>query len=333
MALNEDLERWRTAGLITDEQVERIVAHEQTRGSGERRGIVAEAIGYVGAALAVGAVALLLGEVWDELVLAGRLTLIALLALVAGGAGMVVARDARGPARRLASVLTAAAAVGAAWFVAVLLLEAFEAEQGPVAIAGGVAALLVSAGAMLRRPAVPLQVIVLAALEAIALGLLLLPRLTPEPVWFALLAWSLAIAWLLLGRAGVLRPAGAAVVLGGAVALVAMQIGSFEHRTALLSLGIATAVLLVVLAVAGGGTPAMVLGGVGAFVFVPQLTFELFGDAIGAPATLLVIGLLLVLVAVGLGRLRHEVTDERAEAPTGPPPPPDVEPPPPGDGS
>lgn len=328
MALEEDLERWRAAGLVTDEQVQRIVAHEQARGSSDRRGIIAEAIGYVGAALAVGAVFLLLREVWVELILAGRLTLIGLLTVVAGAAGIAVARDPRGPARRLASVLTAAAAVGAAWFAAVLLLEGLEARQGPVAIAGGAAALLVSGPALLRRPAVPLQLTVFAAVEAVALGLLQLPQLTPEPVWSALLAWSLAIAWLLLGRAGVLRPAAAAVVLGGAVALVAMQVGSFEHRTALLSLGVVTAGVLVVLAVAGGGTPPMVLGGIGAFVFVPQLTFELFGDAIGAPATLLVIGLLLVLVAVALGRLRHEVSDERAGSSSGsslqdeaPPPP------------
>jgi hypothetical protein len=35
--------------------------------------------------------------------------------------------------------------------------------------------------------------------------------------------------------------------------------------------------------------------------------FDLFEDTIGAPATLLVIGLLLVLLAVGLTRARREI--------------------------
>jgi hypothetical protein len=47
------------------------------------------------------------------------------------------------------------------------------------------------------------------------------------------------------------------------------------------------------------------------FVVVPRLAFELFGDTIGAPATLLVIGLLLVALAVGLGRAGREIRSAR----------------------
>jgi hypothetical protein len=60
----------------------------------------------------------------------------------------------------------------------------------------------------------------------------------------------------------------------------------------------------------------LVLGAGGLFVLAPQVVFELFGDAIGAPATLLVVGLLLVLVAVGLARAGKQV--RRADATAGP---------------
>jgi di/tricarboxylate transporter len=51
----------------------------------------------------------------------------------------------------------------------------------------------------------------------------------------------------------------------------------------------------------------LAVGAIGLFLAVPQLVIEWFGDAIGAPATLLLVGVLLVLLAVGLGRARREV--------------------------
>lgn len=317
MGLNEDLERWVAADLLREDQAAAIRAHERQRSTAERRGVVAEAVGYLGAALAVGAVWLLVADLWAELAVAGQLTLVALLTVVAGGAALAVARGAGAPTRRLSAVLTTAAAVGAGWFAVLLVRDVVEAGDGPVAIAAGAAAIAVAAGPLLRRPAVPLQLVSLAGVQAVAAGLLMLPRLTPDPVWFALLAWAIALAWLLLGRGGVLRPPTAAVALGGVVSLAALQAGSFDSPVLLMSLGVVTAAGLVTLAVTGAGTAAMVVGGLGAFVFVPQLTFELFGDAIGAPATLLIVGLLLVLLAVGLGRARRELADHLPTEPGG----------------
>ena len=309
MGLEEDLERWVAADLIRKDQAAAIVAHERRRSTAERRGVIAEAVGYVGAALAVGAVWLLVADLWADLVVAGQLSLIALLTVIAGGAGLAVARGASAPARRLAAVLSTAAAVGAAWFAGLLVHDVVEAGDGLVAIAAGAAALLVALAPLVRRPAVPLQLVVLAGIQAVGAGLLMLPRITPDAVWFAVLAWGIALAWLLLGRSGLLRPSAAAVALGAVVALGALQAGAFDSPLVLLSLGVVTSAGLVVLAVTGAGTAAMVVGGLGAFAFVPQLTFELFGDAIGAPATLLIVGLLLVLLAVGLGRARRELTN------------------------
>ena len=73
------------------------------------------------------------------------------------------------------------------------------------------------------------------------------------------------------------------------------------------------AAALVGLAVVRDRLHHLAVGAAGLFVLVPQLVFDLFGDAIGAPATLLVVGLLLVLVAVGLGRARREVAAEATD--------------------
>ncbi|MEX2422278.1 MAG: hypothetical protein WD670_10735, partial [Actinomycetota bacterium] len=110
-----------------------------------------------------------------------------------------------------------------------------------------------------------------------------------------------------------LAPRSVAEVLGGLHALVALQVASFgDPRTAGLALGVVLATALVVLAVQGDAGHLLIVGALGLFVLVPQIVFEIFGDAIGAPATLLVIGLLLVLLAVGLGRVRREVRGELA---------------------
>ena len=307
MALHDDLERWRAAGLIREDQVAAIAEHERVQGTGDRRSSLVEAIGYVGAALAVGAVGLLTADAWSRFTLGGQLALVALLTVVAGGAGVVAARGEATATRRLGGVLLAAAGVSAGWFAGIVAADVADLDQAGILLAVGIAGAVVTLPALLLRPGIALQLVGLASIVTVAVGALSLPQLTPDRAWFSLLAWSVAVAWALLGRGGAIRPTGVAIALGGAGALIALQAGTFDAPVALLSLGILTGAGLVALAIVDGRTLALVVGSLGLLVMVPQLAFELFGDAIGAPATLLVIGLLLVLLAIGLGRARHEL--------------------------
>jgi uncharacterized membrane protein len=302
------LDRWVAAGLLDPDQAAAIAEHETADDRTQRRGVTAEAIGYVGAALALGAVGLLVADAWPRFTVGGRIALSSLLTVVAAGAGAAVARADATAMRRLGGLLLAAAALGAAWVTALVASDVLDWETAPLVIVVGSAAAVLASVCLVAVPSFPLQLVGLAGLQTVACGLLLLPRLTPNAAWFGLVAWSVAIVWALLGRAGVVRPPVAATVLGGAAALLALQFGAFgDGRTALLLLGVVTAATWVGLAVGDGRWTDLVVGGVGLFVFVPQVVFELFGDAIGAPATLLVVGLLLVLVATGLGRARREV--------------------------
>lgn len=307
MALHEDLERWRAAGLLDDDQVGAILEHERSQGAGDRRSTLVEATGYVGAALAVGAVGLFTADAWSRFTLTGQLVLVALLTVVAGGGGVVAARGEAPATRRLGSVLLAAAGVSAGWFAGIVAADVVDLDRAGLLLAVGIAGAAVALPALVLRPGVALQLVGLASVVTVAVGALSLAPLAPDQAWFSLLAWSVAVAWGLLGRGGLIRPAGVAIALGGAGGLLALQVGTFDAPVALLSLGIVTGAALVALAIVDGRTPALVVGSLGLFVMVPQLTFELFGDAIGAPATLLVIGLLLVLLSIGLSRARREV--------------------------
>lgn len=332
--LSERLDRWTDAGLLTDEQAEEILRFERRRPTSggpadrtsqrgerrDRRSRGAEAVGYVGAALAVGATGLLLGEVWDELVIGGRLVLVALLAVLLGAGGLALRRAGAPPLQRLASVLLTAAVIGVGWFASLVGDEVLGLADADVGLLVGVAATSVALPAHLgHRRALP-QLALLAALLLTAGALLARAALPPAPLWAGLLFWALGIAWLLLGAGRWVRPPHVAEVAGGIVGLVALQVASFDDdRLALLALAVVTAGALVVLAVASDRVHHLVVGAAGLFVLVPQLVFELFGDAIGAPATLLAVGLLLVLLAVGLGRAHREVTEPSPPATSSPP--------------
>jgi hypothetical protein len=114
----------------------------------------------------------------------------------------------------------------------------------------------------------------------------------------------------LLGAGGWVRPGRVAELLGGLAALFALLVSAFgSERSGLLMLATVTAAAFVAVAVLRDRTSALIVGATGLFVFVPQLTFELFGDRIGAPATLLMVGLLLVVLAVGIARIKRAVDE------------------------
>lgn len=313
-ALDDRLREWADAGLITPTQLATIRAHEAERehppaedaGTG-RRHVVAEAVGYVGAALAIGAVALLLREVWPDLLPAGRLALVATLTVLLLGAGAALHRAASGALQRLCSTLLAGGVIGVGWSVAVLAGEMLAWRDARVGLAAGAAAAVVALPLhALRRRALS-QAALLGALIVAVVAALSLPRLALPSVWFGASLAALGVAWALLGAGGWLPPRRLAETLGAVLAVLALQGGSFDARLVMLSAGVALAAGLVVVAVLGDRLHHLVVGALALFVFVPQLVLELFGDAIDAPAALLVVGLLLVLLAVGLGRVRREV--------------------------
>jgi hypothetical protein len=346
------LERWRDAGLLDPDQVERIQAFEATRPDGDptrspipaaagaatsgvtprgasagtagtrpapRRTVIAEAVGYVGAALALGALALLLGELWATLTDGGRLTLASLVAVVLGGAAAAL-RAARAPAvARLASVLAAAAVAAVAWAAGTLTADVLGWNGADVALAVSATATAAALPAYLSRPRPLPQLVLLTAVVATAqTASLRAGELPNDALWYGVPLVAVGAVWVLLGVGGWLVPRAVASTAGGLLALAGIQVAAFgDHRAGVLSVGVAVATAAVGVAIVAGGTHHLAVGAVGLFVLLPQLVVEVFGDAIGAPATLLVVGASLVLVAVGLGRVRRDGGPD-APAPGGP---------------
>jgi MFS family permease len=316
--LEERVRNWHDAGLVSEEQLTAILAFEARHGRREpdggasRRTMIAEAVGYVGAALAIGAIALLLRDLWPELLTGGRLMLVGVLTVLLLGSGFALRRTERGPVQRLTSVLLTGGVIGVGWLTAIVAVDVIGWREARVALAIGVVTGAVALPLYLMRSRALPQVTLLVTVIVVVTAALSIPALSLDPMWYGLVLAAVGVGWLLLGMGGWLHPRRLAEAVGAVVAVFAMQSGSFEHRVLMLSLGVALAGGLVGLAVASDRVHHLVVGAVGLFLFVPQLVFELFGDAIGAPATLLVIGLLLVLLAVGLGRARREVRPPRS---------------------
>lgn len=338
--LEAQLDRWVDAGLLDRDQAAAIAAHEAAheptheaahvrpaatspspppppsaapseQPAPTRRVAGAEAVGYVGAALVVGALSRLLAELWGTLTVGGKLALVALATVLAFGAAAALQREARPAVTRLTSVLLAVGVLGTAWFVGLVAAEVLDTGEVVVVVAASGAASVVAVGLHLWRRRGLGQVVALVSLVVLSMSALQLPALPPSPAWSGLLLWGLGVAWLLAGRGGWIPPATLAGVLGGLTALVGSQVASVDDpRLLWLLVGVATAGALVGLALVADALHHLVVGSLGLFVFVPQVVFELFGDAIGGPAALLVVGLLLVVLAVGLGRAGREVVHD-----------------------
>lgn len=323
--LAQRLDRSVRAGIITAEQAARILALEasdepqgpaapvsDTGAAESRRGLIAEVVGYVGSAFALGAIALLVGEYWVDLAVWARVTLTALLAVLALGAGAVLHRrpDATAPSAalaRLVGVLWALGTAASAWTVGIVAWDVIGvAERWMPTTVGGLAALL-AAALLARGRHVPVQLALFVALGSAVTGTLVaIAPLEPGPLAYGALLLGGGATWAVAGAGGWLGPRLSAEVTGGIFVLIGAQVlTASAWPRATLVVGILVALALVATSMLGARTHLLVLGALGLFISVPRLVLALFADTLGAPVALLTTGLLLILIAVGVGRLRR----------------------------
>jgi hypothetical protein len=311
--LRDRLAVWIRAGIISPEQADRILALETPTPGGAspassgRRALIAEVVGYVGAAFALGAVALLVAEYWSDLAVWARAALAALLTVLAVGAGTLLQGRSGAAIGRLVGVLWALGVVATAWTAGIVAWDVVAIDERWMPTAVGGAATIVAAVLLRIGRHVLVQLAGFVALgSAVAGALAAVAPLEPGALAFGALILGGSIAWGLAGAGGWLGPRVSAEATGAVFALIGAQVltASAWPRTAL-SVGVVVALALVALSVPGARVHLLYIGAFGLFVSVPRLVFELFADTLGAPATLLTTGLLLILMAVGLGRIRR----------------------------
>jgi hypothetical protein len=179
-----ELDRWRSAGLVTDEQVAAILAHERARrplpppqlataapATVARRRLpdVSEALGYLGGVLAIVGMSLLVGRYWSDIPVAGRLALSGGLAAALFGVGLLVPEDREPALRRMRWFVWLVSSAASAVFGGVLAWELVGDDDLRVPLAAAGAVVLHDAFLWWRQQR-PLQQLAFLVASAVALG-------------------------------------------------------------------------------------------------------------------------------------------------------------------
>jgi hypothetical protein len=298
--LHRKLETWVTASLITPQEaeaIERFEEHETAVESAPRRvPLVTEALGYLGAVLALAAGIALFAERWDDLAVGARLAAIGVAAAAAFGFGWLLRNSSEPAIRRLGSVAWAGSVVLVAWFAAGFATDVLETSDRTTGIIASVTATIV-AGALFAFRRLPLQQLALFVALFFAVGFLLED---PVPIGTAMLV--IGLAWFALGWRDILEPRYTALVLGSLGILIGPMTIAGEATGAGLLIGLAMAAAVVTAGVLLREAALLGIGVVGLFVFLIRTVTYFFEGTVGVPIALLAAGAVVLAVALILAR-------------------------------
>jgi hypothetical protein len=312
--LEEDLDRWTAASVITPEQanaIRRLETAEAEHGAPANRiPLIAEALGFLGGALAVGAGMIVASRYWEDLSTAARLITIGTVAAALVVAGRAVRREGEPALAHLGSFLWVLATGAACGWGAILAYNALGWRGADVVLAAGLAALALALPLWAWRSA-PLQhVAAFAALIVTVAGSAGQLQHTGG-IAIGISLWALGVIWVVLGWLGLVKPTPLAFALGGVLTIAAGRVLGGEGWWADV-LTIATALALLAASVPTRSMVLLWVGVVAVFVAVPFAVTQHFGDSLGVPLALFLAGMALIGVAVAASRLVREV---RAEPP------------------
>jgi hypothetical protein len=286
---------------------------------------LAELAGYVGGALVVAAGALFVADQWANLSVGRQVGLLAGIAVLLFGAGLVLAvtggglvamrADTQPVRRRLAGVLfTGGAVMGAAavvvWLIEVIEQRGTEMEEGTLIGMGGAFTLIALAGlGYAMAPSLLGQAAVaVGAAYAIPFTLDTFGDIGDAVVLGAAFL-GVGLVWLVLAERGVWRERVAARVVGSGFVLVGAQIPAVasDHEWVGYLLTVLVAGAGFAMYVARRAWPYLALGVAGVTLAVPEALLDWTEGSLGTAGVLLVAGVTLLGASLLGLRLRREV--------------------------
>lgn len=314
--LRERLARWTAEGLIEAVQAARIEAAETSRTGppaglegqvpsppDRRLPLVAEALGYVGAVIAIVAAFIAVHQFWPGIPAGVELAFAGITAgalLVAGAALRTGGEPAFG---RLRSVLWLMSTASLAGFMSVLTFRIWQLSGSNGLLPVEAAWTMYATGLWWRSRATLQHLATFAGAAALlATGI---NRLAPGLTWWGLGIWVLSALWGIAVHRGYLEPRTAGFAAAGTGLLVGAIVAM---RTAP---GQALAVVTVAGLLAAGVALRRVLllgfGAVGAFWIVPQTARRYLPGSVVAPLAVAVVGLGLLAIAIWLAKTKKEI--------------------------
>ncbi|HEX6933608.1 MAG TPA: DUF2157 domain-containing protein [Streptosporangiaceae bacterium] len=326
-AIHDLLGRWVADGLIDAEQASRIEAAEAARrlpagsdqgaageppGPGQRRGLVVEALGYLGGALAIVAGFIAVSQLWPTISTSAELAFAAGGAVVLLGAGAAIRTVDDPPLVRLRSVLWLMSTASLAAFVGVLAAQVWDLRDISSAVTTAAAA-TAYATALWWRSQAPLQHLAVFASAAVLVGTGIYQAWPGLSAWGpGLGVWGLSALWVIAAHRGYFLPREVGYFVGGIGLLVGAQMTM--EIAAGQALALVTVAAILTAGVVLRRVILLVLGAIGVIETVPQTAARYLPENVGAPLAILVTGLILLGVALRLARTR------KRSAPSGTPP-------------
>jgi hypothetical protein len=127
-----------------------------------------------------------------------------------------------------------------------------------------------------------------------------------SPAIFGFVMIPIGLAWFAQSRKPYFEPGPIGMAGGLFVAFIGTQAISGEWPIAGSAVLVGGAIALMALSVMDRSTPELLLGALGLFISLPRLVSEWLGGSIGAPIALLLCGLVLVGVAVRVAHTRGD---------------------------
>ena len=309
--LEEHLQRWVEAGLVSQEQAAEINGFERTGPSGEgaeatssagkgRFSVLSEAVSYLGILLVLVSGALVVGRFWDDLHSYGRLGVGLLVTMAGFGAATLMDRLDVAGARRVASFLRLCGTGGVALTAAVCAVALGSHDAGINALAAGGSVVVVSGLQWRNGDRVLPFLASIAGLVAAVVGLRDVLHLGLTPTEAGLVVWAVCLTLGVLSAFNFVHPALPALVVFeiGAIGAVLPVVG--QHHAAGVAIGLATAAIGLVAGLYLKHNSMVIVGVIGSLIFLGW-ALSLYVRGIGTALGVLAAGLLLVALAIRLG--------------------------------
>jgi hypothetical protein len=287
-------------GIIDVDQARRIVSFEAAH-AGPRSTLLAEVLGYLGAALVVAALAALMGDRWSDIPLAGQIAIVAMATAVGAVTGAVARRREAAAFTRMASLLWLATVGGVAGLTVLVASDGLDLSDEVTLVCVLAAAAAAAVAFYVLLPGWLQMIALVGTTTGLVAAVLNLAGVDFSPVYgFVLLA--IGTTWVLQAFRPLLGPASAATIAGAVAFFIGSAAISGEWTIAGLALLGVGAIAMLVSSVLTRNILFLVLGALGLFQSLPRLAVELFGESIGAALALLVAGAVIIVVALRLRR-------------------------------
>ena len=280
--------------------------------------VAAEILGYVGGALTIGAIFMLITSFWQVIGTGGRLGLTALGAVAGYVGGFTIGRLGSKGAKRLEQFLLALGVIATGAFVGLATFEYTsrlypqvpslpDRASGWATLAGFLTGAIVGGVVWKIRPTALQQVVFgLSVMSAAGNAFEVIGYSSAAPpFWVAGATWIVAGAvWLALGLLGWLKPVNVALAIGAGTMLIGFPGAAFGpdgNLPFVLWIALATFAVMVAASIALRRSVLLGFGALGVVVFSSMIVNEAFRGSIGAPIALLITGVVFVAMAVLVG--------------------------------